>query len=46
MHLTDSTIFSKKFIGYIWLALVCTFNTVPLLVISVLANLSTVRSPC
>ncbi|TFL07149.1 DUF221-domain-containing protein [Pterulicium gracile] len=42
MHLTDSTIFSKKFIGYIWLALVCTFNTVPLLVISVLANLSTI----
>ena len=33
-------------IGWLWLVAVCTFNTIPLLIISVLANLSSVSAPC
>ena len=31
-------------IGWLWLVAVCTFNTIPLLIISVLANLSSVSA--
>ena len=30
-------------IGWLWLVAVCAFNTIPLLIISVLANLASVR---
>lgn len=38
--MTDSARRSQKTIGWLWLALVCSINTVPLLLVSVLANLS------
>ena len=42
MNKTPSEIRAKRTIGFLWLALVCFFNTVPLFVISVLANLDQV----
>lgn len=35
---------SKQIVGWVWLVAVCFFNTVPLLIISILANLASVRS--
>ncbi len=32
----------KQTVGWLWLIAVCAFNTVPLLIISILANLSSV----
>lgn len=43
MNKSDIEIARKKAIGFWFLALVCFFNTVPLFVISVLANLTAVR---
>ncbi|TFK23149.1 DUF221-domain-containing protein [Coprinopsis marcescibilis] len=43
MNQTDGELASKKFIGNMWLVLICFFNTVPLLIISFLANLDGVR---
>jgi hypothetical protein len=40
MNMSDSEIASKKMMGFIWIGLVCSFNTVPLFVISILANLT------
>ena len=42
MSKSDIELARKKTIGFWFLALVCFFNTVPLFVISVLANLSSV----
>ncbi|KAH9889394.1 DUF221-domain-containing protein [Cubamyces lactineus] len=41
---TPSEIRRKQTIGWIWLIAVCFFNTVPLLVISILANLSSLTA--
>ncbi|KAL0570955.1 hypothetical protein V5O48_011012 [Marasmius crinis-equi] len=35
---------SKRLIGFVWLVLVCFFNTVPLFIISVLANLGQIKA--
>jgi len=43
MNKTDTELFRKRTIGFFYLALVCFFNTVPLFVLSVLANLTSVR---
>jgi hypothetical protein len=42
MNKSDFELFRKKIIGFAWLAAVCFFNTVPLFIISILANLDTV----
>ncbi|KAI0685812.1 hypothetical protein C8T65DRAFT_747723 [Cerioporus squamosus] len=39
-----SDIRSKQTIGWLWLIAVCAFNTVPLLIISILANLSSLTA--
>ncbi|CAG7850689.1 Uncharacterized protein C354.08c [Serendipita indica DSM 11827] len=38
--MTDATRRSQRMIGWVWLATVCFFNTIPLLFISLVANLS------
>ena len=43
MDKTDTQIMRKKTVGFFYLALVCFFNTAPLFVLSVLANLNSVR---
>ncbi|KAG5727100.1 hypothetical protein E4T56_gene20354 [Termitomyces sp. T112] len=43
MNKSPSELYHKKTIGFLWLAAVCFFNTVPLLFISILANLETLR---
>jgi len=40
MNSSDVELAQKKAIGFIWLVTVCFFNTVPLFIISLLANLS------
>jgi len=40
--MSDSARTRQQLLGWLWLALVCFFNTVPLLLISLLANLSSV----
>ncbi|KAJ8519939.1 hypothetical protein ONZ45_g3182 [Pleurotus djamor] len=40
MNKSDGELARKRFVGFLWLALVCFFNTVPLLIISALANLT------
>lgn len=42
MEKTPAQIRAKRTIGFLWLALVCFVNTVPLFVISLLANLDNV----
>jgi len=42
--MSDSTRARQQLIGWLWLALVCFFNTIPLLIISLLANLSSVAT--
>jgi hypothetical protein len=42
MNKTDGQLAHKKTIGFLWLVLVCFVNTVPLFIISVLANLDSV----
>jgi len=42
MNSSDLELAQKKTIGFIWLVTVCFFNTVPLFIISFLANLSAV----
>jgi hypothetical protein len=42
MNRSDVELAQKKAIGFIWLVAVCFFNTVPLFIISLLANLSAV----
>lgn len=42
MNKSDAELAHKRLIGIIWLVAVCFFNTVPLLVISFLANLDSV----
>lgn len=44
MNKTDGELARKKTIGFLWLCLVCFFNTVPLFIISILANLDSVQS--
>ncbi|KAF9047436.1 hypothetical protein BJ165DRAFT_1102024 [Panaeolus papilionaceus] len=43
MNCTDAELARKRLLGFIWLSFVCFFNTVPLLVISFLANLNQIR---
>ncbi|KAJ7647702.1 hypothetical protein FB45DRAFT_734225 [Roridomyces roridus] len=43
MSKSDGEIARKKMVGFVWLAVICFFNTAPLLVISFLANLGSVR---
>jgi hypothetical protein len=43
MSKSSSELATKKAIGFVWLAVVCFFNTLPLAVISILANISAVR---
>jgi len=43
MNRTDGEIARRKTIGTLWLILVCFFNTIPLLIISFLANLDAIR---
>ncbi|KAL0072477.1 hypothetical protein AAF712_000240 [Marasmius tenuissimus] len=40
MSKTSGELRSKRTIGFVWLILVCFFNTVPLFIISILANLN------
>ena len=42
MNKSDGELARKKMIGFLWLAVVCFFNTVPLFIISLLSNLDTV----
>ena len=42
MPKTDVELAHKRFLGFVWLSLICFFNTVPLFVISILANLDSV----
>jgi hypothetical protein len=44
MNKTDGQLAHKKTIGFLWLVLVCFVNTVPLFIISVLANLDSLRT--
>jgi hypothetical protein len=44
MNQSDAELFRKKTLGFLWLVGVCFFNTVPLFIISVLANLGPVSS--
>ncbi|KAG6920196.1 hypothetical protein DXG01_004965 [Tephrocybe rancida] len=43
MNKSEGELFRKRAIGFVWLAVVCFFNTVPLFIISVLANLESLR---
>jgi hypothetical protein len=43
MDKTDTELAHKRLLGFVWLSLVCFFNTAPLFLISVLANLDSVR---
>lgn len=42
MNKSPVEVFQKRVIGFLLLVLVCFFNTIPLFVISILANLSSV----
>jgi hypothetical protein len=44
MNKSDGEIARKRMMGFIWLAVVCFFNTIPLFAISILANLASVCS--
>ncbi|EEB94156.1 hypothetical protein MPER_07078, partial [Moniliophthora perniciosa FA553] len=43
MNKTPGELSGKRTIGFVWLVLVCFFNTVPLLVIAALANLNQIK---
>jgi len=43
MNRSDAELAHKRLLGFLWLVTVCFFNTVPLFIISVLANLDSVR---
>jgi len=43
MNRSDAELAHKRLLGFLWLVTVCFFNTVPLFVISILANLDSVR---
>lgn len=43
MSKTSGELRSKRTIGFVWLILVCFFNTVPLFIISILANLNQIK---
>ena len=42
MNKSDGEVMRKRLLGFMWLAVVCFFNTIPLFIISVLANLDSV----
>lgn len=44
MNKSDAELARKRTMGWLWLLVVCFFNTVPLFVISVLANLGAIRA--
>ncbi|KAF9071637.1 hypothetical protein BDP27DRAFT_1218654 [Rhodocollybia butyracea] len=44
MNRAPAEIRTKRMVGFLWLAFVCFFNTVPLFIISVLANLSSIQA--
>ncbi|KAK7057559.1 DUF221-domain-containing protein [Favolaschia claudopus] len=44
MTKSDGEIARKKMMGFVWLAIVCFFNTIPLFAISILANLAAFTS--
>ncbi|KAG6841425.1 hypothetical protein C0991_011319 [Blastosporella zonata] len=43
MNKSEGELFRKRVIGFLWLAGVCFFNTVPLFIISILANLESLQ---
>jgi hypothetical protein len=43
MNKSDGELTRKRMMGFWWLFVVCFFNTVPLFIISILANLDSVR---
>src|SRR5436853_180455 len=43
MNNSDAELARRRLLGFVWLFFVCFFNTVPLFIISVLANLDSVR---
>ncbi|KAG7091101.1 hypothetical protein E1B28_010156 [Marasmius oreades] len=43
MSKSNSELRSKRMIGFVWLVLVCFFNTLPLFIISILANLNQIK---
>ncbi|KAF8963690.1 hypothetical protein BDZ97DRAFT_1661438 [Flammula alnicola] len=44
MNNSDAELARKRMLGFLWLSAVCFFNTVPLFIISILANLDSVKS--
>ncbi|KAG6335495.1 hypothetical protein ID866_3602 [Astraeus odoratus] len=44
MHKSPAEIFQKRVIGFLLMVLVCFFNTIPLFLISILANLSSISA--
>ncbi|KAJ7125115.1 hypothetical protein C8R44DRAFT_618715 [Mycena epipterygia] len=44
MNKSDAEIARKRTMGFVWLAVVCFFNTIPLFVISILANLASLTA--
>ena len=44
LNATSGELASKKATGWIFLVLVCFFNTIPLFIISILANLASVSN--
>ncbi|KAJ7099573.1 hypothetical protein B0H15DRAFT_937019 [Mycena belliarum] len=44
MNKSDAELARKRMMGFVWLAAVCFFNTVPLFVISILANLASLTA--
>lgn len=45
MNKSDGEITRKRMLGFVWLFAVCFFNTAPLFIISILANLESVSFP-
>lgn len=43
MNKSDGELARKRLLGFMWLAVVCFFNTIPVFIISILANLDSVR---
>ena len=44
LNLSDVTLARKRMMGWLYLAVVCTFNTIPLLAVSFLANLASITA--
>lgn len=44
MNKSDGELARKRLLGFMWLAVVCFFNTIPVFIISILANLDSIRA--